>query len=84
MEKPNNTKKSLPFLDIDVSIKSNSFETSVYRKLTNTDVLLNFEAAAPMAWKKGVINCFLTRARRVSFSKEKEVNNLRTIFGANG
>ena len=40
-----------------------------------------------MAWKKGVINCFLTRARRVFSSQdifEKEVNNLRSIFQANG
>lgn len=86
MEKTKATTKSLPFLDIDISIKSNCFETSVYRKPTNTNVLLNFESTAPMAWKKGVINCFLTRARRVSSSQaifEKEVNNLRSIFRAN-
>ena len=47
--------KVLDFLDTCICIKENNFESFVYRKSTNTDVLLNFDAVCPVTWKKSVI-----------------------------
>ena len=39
---------SLPFLDVEIRIKEdNNIETRIYRKQTNTEVLLNFNSVAP-------------------------------------
>ena len=86
MENVNTSSKSLPFLDVEISIKNESFQTNVYKKPTNTGVLINYEAMAPKRWKRAVIKCFLTRAKKVSSSKElfnKEVRNIKRIFAAN-
>ena len=45
--------RSMPFLDVNVSINSSSFSTTVYRKETHTGVFLNFHAVAPTIWKRG-------------------------------
>ena len=58
----------LPFLDTAVSIKNNQFESWVYRKPTNTGVVLNYHAVAPRRWKKSLVTCMLMRALRVSSS----------------
>ncbi len=80
--------RSLPFLDVKVSITpDNNIKTSVYRKPTNTNVLLNYGAVAPKRWKQSIINCFLTRAKRVSSSKElfeKEVDYIKKVLANNG
>ena len=77
---------SLPFLDVEVKI-GESVELCVYRKKTNTGVLLNFAAAAPIKWKAGLIFCFLHRAWMICSSSDlfkKEVNLLRDMFRRNG
>ena len=57
--------KSMPFLDVNVSIDYRSFITTVYRKETHTGVFLNFHAVAPTLWKRGVIMCLLYRAKMI-------------------
>ena len=47
----------LAFLDTQVSIQDANFETWVFRKKTNTNVLLNFNAVCPIQWKVGLIKC---------------------------
>ena len=74
---------SLPFLDVLVNINVNSFETSVYRKETHTGVFLNFNAAAPNQWKRGLILCLLNRAKSICSSPRlfnDEVNRLKKLF----
>ena len=74
---------SLPFLDSAIAIKDNQFETKVYRKPTNTGVLLNYNSVAPKKWKRSLIRCLLTRAHRVSSSFalfEAELESLREEF----
>ena len=86
MENVNTSSRSLPFLDVEISIKDESFQTKVYKKPTNTEVLINYEAMAPKRWKQAVIKCFLTRAKRVCSSKElfdKEVSNIKRTFAVN-
>ena len=49
--------------------------------------MLNFSAAVPDSWKVGLIRCLLHRAKRVCSTTEyfeKEVNNLKSMFHANG
>ena len=88
MENIDNVSNSLPFLDVSVRVAdAGRFETSVYRKPTNTNVVLNYEAVAPTKWKRAIIKCFLTRARRVTSSKylfEKEVRYIKTMLKTNG
>ena len=78
--------KSMPFLDVNVSIDSKSFVTTVYRKETHTGVFLNFYAMAPSAWKRGVIMCLLYRAKMICSSVSlfnTEVGALRDMFFRN-
>ena len=88
MEKVNTSTNSLPFLDVDISIsQSNEFEMKVYRKPTNTNVVMNYEAMAPRKWKQSVIKCFLSRASRVTSSDDlfdQEVTRIKETFEANG
>ena len=58
----------LPFLDTAVSVESQHFVTEVYRKPTNTGILMNYRSNAPWQWKKALIKCLLSRAYRVSSS----------------
>ena len=82
------TDGSLPFLDVDVKItEDNTIETCIYRKQTNTDVLLNFDSVAPSAWKKGLIKCLLYRAKSICSSDSllsKEFTKITNIFLKNG
>lgn len=77
----------MPFLDMVISLKSNQLKSSVFRKNTNTDVLLNYGATAPTQWKSGLIKCFLHRANIVCSDKtilQDEIDQLRDIFFKNG
>ena len=77
----------LPFLDCYISITGGNFESWVYRKTTNTNVLLNAFALCPEEWKRGLVYCFLNRAWVVCSSKERfqeEVQKLKAIFQNNG
>ena len=88
MEEVSTSKNSLPFLDVEISISDNEyFETTIYRKPTNTNVLINFQAMAPKKWKSALLKCFLNRAHKICSTKElihNEVNNIRRIFKSNG
>ena len=88
MENMSTSSNSLPFLDVKIRKSPlHQFETSVYRKPTNTGVLLNYEAVAPEKWKRSVIKCFLIRAKRISSSEElfnREIDFIRDLFHANG
>ena len=79
--------KVMPFLDIKVSVNTNKLQTTVFRKKTNTDVVINYDAVAPMNWKSGVIKCLLHRAKMVCSDEQqlrKEIKTLKDIFHRNG
>ena len=78
---------TLPFLDTNISIKEGDCEIEVYRKKTNTGVMLNFSALVPNMWKAGLVRCMLYRAWIVCSSYElfmKETDKLRCMFSKNG
>ena len=81
------TINSLPFLDTEINIKGDNFESWVYRKPTNTGVVLNFNAICPLTWKKGLIFGALNRAKVICSNRElflREVDKLRNMFWRNG
>ena len=78
---------TLSFLDVQVKLHNDGYETNVWCKSTNTGLLLNFNAMCPKIWKSGLIMCFLHRAKSVCSNYElylKEVQKLRLIFNNNG
>ena len=81
---------NLSFLDTSIflPIDRNSPSTStVYRKPTNTNVILNYSAICPQKWKLGLITCFLNRAYVVCSNWSlfhDEVAFLKSMFKKNG
>ena len=77
---------SLPFLDIDITLHEGNIQTCVYRKSTNTGVLLNFNSVAPTQWKRSLITCLLNRAHVVCSNNTlfyDEIRRLKAIFISN-
>ena len=73
----------LPFLDVEVELLDGQINTWVYRKETNTDVIMNYHDVTPKSWKAGLVFCFLNRAFNVCSSSVlflNEVKNLKSIF----
>ena len=78
---------AMPFLDILVTLNRDGMKSKVFRKPTDTNVLLNNTAVTPPNWKKGLIKCLLHRAEVVCSddqSLKEEHANLRDIFYQNG
>ena len=77
----------MPFLDTKLSLGPCEINSTVYRKPSNTNVVLHYNAVAPSIWKRGLIKCLLHRAKVVCSNKvnlEEEVAKLRGIFIKNG
>ena len=77
----------MPFLDTNVTLSPDGLKSSVFRKKTNTDVVLHYDAIAPNSWKTGLIKCMLHRADLVCSdedTREKEFSKLKAIFFNNG
>ena len=77
----------LPFLDTCIELKGDCFESFVYRKQTNTNVLLNADTICPNSWKRSVIYGSINRAKIICSSHElflREVSKLKSIFRMNG
>ena len=78
---------NLAFLDTEISIVNGDFDSWVYHKKTNTNVILNAFAMCPNQWKKGLVYCFLNRAWVICSSRERfqeEVEKLKSMFVQNG
>ena len=78
---------TLSFSDVKIKVNDNMFDTWVWRKSTNTGLLLNFSALCPKNWKEGLVTCLLHRAKKISSTKllfQNEVRNLRQVFCKNG
>ena len=79
--------KSIPFLDINLDIESNVVNTTVYRKPTYTNLVLNYAACCPLQWKRGLLLTLINRAYVVCNSWlnfHNEIDKLSHIFKANG
>ena len=79
--------ETLPFLDVEIRLNENSYDSWVWRKKTHTGVLLNFSALAPLKWKSGLVLCLLNRCWDICSNRnyfQIEVNKLKTMFMNNG
>ena len=79
--------KVLPFLDTLIQLSNDGFTSTVFRKATNTDVILNYSSVAPMKWKTGLIKCMVHRAHNVCSNQvllRREIDHLRQMFFKNG
>ena len=64
----------IPFLDVKVlRVEDDQIETSVYRKVTNTDIYMNWYSHAPTSWKIATLKSLIRRAFLVS-SKPESLN----------
>ena len=69
----------LPFLDIFISMKSSSFDTTTYYKKTYTGILTNFTSFTSMKHKIGHVKTLVDRAFKINSSYTNLHNNLLTI-----
>ena len=53
------------FLDVEINVTDNGFESWVWRKKTNIGVIFNYNAICPDSWKTGLIMCLLKRAKTI-------------------
>ena len=58
------TTNQLPFLDIIIKIKEDQFLTSIYKKFSNTNVLMNYESCTPKSWEKNLIKYLFGRNKK--------------------
>ncbi len=56
------TENKLPFLDVLVhKLPSGTFETSVYRKATNADIVLHYDSNSPASHKRSCVTALFSR-----------------------
>jgi len=56
---------TLSFLDVEIKINDQGVGTWIWRKPTNTGLLLNFKALCPQKWKSGLVFGLLNRAKMI-------------------
>ena len=74
---------SIPFLGTVLTRCDDTLTTEVYRKPTDTGLLLHFQSHVDSRYKKGLVNMMVNRAYWLSSTKEgfaKECNKLHTMF----
>ena len=57
--------RNITFLHVQVELNESGYNTWVWRKPTNTGLLLNFNANCPQTWKSSLIMCSLHRAKKI-------------------
>ena len=73
------TTNQLPFLDINIKIKEDQFLTSIYKKSSNTNVVINYESCTPKSWKKNLIKYLCDRNKKL-LSQELQDDELIEDF----
>ena len=74
----------IAFLDVCIERQAdNHIHTSVYRKTTNTNIYMHWNAYAPKAWKIGTLRSLIQRAHLVCSKEENyntEVEHIKSVF----
>ncbi|CAB4043912.1 Hypothetical predicted protein, partial [Paramuricea clavata] len=82
MELP--VENKIPFVGMEISRDGSKVKTQVYRKSTNTDLLLHFNSYTDKRYKEGLLKTMVHRAYALSSSREallhQECSRLRSIF----
>jgi hypothetical protein len=72
---------SLPFLDVLVrKLPDGSLQTSVYRKDSSADVILNYDSNHPASHKRSCVQTLFKRARTHCSSKESLENEIDYLY----
>ena len=50
-----NENNQIPFLDVFLINNVETISTTVYRKVSNTDIYINWKSFAPNNWKRGTL-----------------------------
>ena len=77
----------LPFLDVLIRRKNNSFEKSVYRKPTYTYLIIKWSSFVPKTYKISAVSSMVYRAIRIASSfalMHDEFNFIRDVTRRNG
>ena len=77
------SKGTLPFLDLLLCRNGGELTTTVYRKKTNNDIYLNWNAFAPVSWKRGTLRTLVQRAYLVCSTEtylKEELTHLEKVF----
>ena len=77
----------LPYLDVLVTKSVDKFETTVFRKKTNTKLYVKWSSLCPTKFKRNLFKCFLNRAYCISSSYKAmhlEFNNITDMLLRNG
>ena len=77
MELSNND--SIPFIGMLITKNGNKLETQVYRKPTNTGLLLHFQSHTDLRYKKCLIKTMVHRAKELSSTHQAFVDECRHL-----
>ena len=75
--------QTIAFREVEIKINDSVIETWVYKKPTNTNLFLNFNAIYATKWKSGLIFGLLTCAKRIclfNFLFDDKVKLLKSVF----
>ena len=76
----------LPFLHVLLCRKGKKIYTTVYRKATNNDVNLNWNAFAPISWKRSTLKTLTERAYLICSTdklRNRELEYIEKVFYEN-
>merc|ERR1712240_724616 len=76
----------LPFFNTEVKQISNKLHTNVYRKATDTGLIMQYTSICPKSWKLGLINFYLNRALNIcsNFTSFKdELTKIKNLLNNN-
>jgi len=87
LTKEDMTDNVLGFLDVKVHRVGSEFETSVYRKKTDTSLMMNYNSNIPTKYKRNLVKSLTLRYLRICSNNERfshDINELKNRFLANG
>ena len=77
----------LPYLDVLVTKSNGKFQTSVFRKKTNTGLYIKWSSLCPLKYKCNLVKCLLDRAYRICNTYQSmhlEFNQITEMLLKNG
>ena len=76
--------QQIAFLDVLLTKEENgTLQTSVYRKPTNNNIYINWQAYAPKQWKVATLTGIIKRAHEICSTEEslkKELHHIKRVF----
>ncbi|XP_028397232.1 uncharacterized protein LOC114521043 [Dendronephthya gigantea] len=69
----------IPFIGMSITKNGNKLETQVYRKPTDTGLLLHFQSHTDLRYKKGLIETMFHRAKELSSTHQAFVDECRHL-----